>query len=242
MGAAALTSRWILFADADTWFEPGFMEAAVSLSEASQISFLSIYPQPEPSGSFETILTPYLQALYFSGTDAKSHDVEVFSGHVVLARRESYEFLGGHRTILTEACDDVRLAQIAARHRVRYAVMRAPELCYVRLYKGIKGTWSGLERQAIRYQIGSPLRAIVGLTTAVACVLWAPVLAWLLWEHHTYLAVGFGVLPVVLLWPWYRGPRAILAPLAIYLSIPFLLHAVTTGLTGRAVVWKGRRV
>src|SRR5208282_2219346 len=29
-GARALTSRWVLFTDADTWFEPGFLDAAVA--------------------------------------------------------------------------------------------------------------------------------------------------------------------------------------------------------------------
>jgi Glycosyltransferase like family 2 len=242
MGAAALTSRWILFADADTWFEPGFMDTAVAVAEASQISFLSVYPQAEPSGIFEHILTPYFQALYFAGTDPKSHRAEVFSGHVVLARRETYEFLGGHRAVMSQASDDVRLAGLADRHRVKYAVARAPQLCHVRLYQGVKGIWKGLERQAIRFQIGSPLRAMVAITTAAAAFLWAPALAWLLWERQHIAAIMLGLLPVVLLWPWYRGPRAILAPLAIYVSVPFLLHAVLTGVTGRAVFWKGRRV
>src|SRR6202030_4027148 len=33
-GARVLTSRWILFADADTWYERGFLESAVAAAEA----------------------------------------------------------------------------------------------------------------------------------------------------------------------------------------------------------------
>ena len=42
-GARVLTSRWILFADADTRFEPGFVESAVAAAEAGKIDFLSVY-------------------------------------------------------------------------------------------------------------------------------------------------------------------------------------------------------
>ena len=66
-GAAALTSRWVLFADADTWFEPGFLDAAVASAEASNLSLLSIYLDPEYRGFAEHALVPYARALAFAG-------------------------------------------------------------------------------------------------------------------------------------------------------------------------------
>src|SRR5262249_28414270 len=33
-GARVLNSRWVLFADADTWYDPGFLDAAVACAEA----------------------------------------------------------------------------------------------------------------------------------------------------------------------------------------------------------------
>src|SRR3954471_1081270 len=46
-GARVLTSRWILFADADTWYESGFLDSVVSAAEAGPLDFLSLYLRPE---------------------------------------------------------------------------------------------------------------------------------------------------------------------------------------------------
>lgn len=242
-GAQALTSRWILFADADTWFEPGFLEAAVAASEASGISFLSVYPQPASAGFLELLLTPYFQALYFAGTNPKSNPAEAFNGQVVLARRQTYEFLGGHHAILREAVDDIRLALLAERHRVKYAIARAPELCHVSMYRGAGGIWSGLERQAVRFHVGNPLRALVSLLGAGLAALWLPVLVWLLLDRYWVAAVCFALVPLACFRTWYgTTARAVLAPVAIYVALPFLAHAALAGATGRPVLWKGRRV
>ena len=114
-GAQPLTSRWILFADADTWFEPGFLEAAVAASEASGVSFLSVYPKPSPCRFSGTpTRSPYLRALYFAGTNPKSSPAEAFNGPgLCWPGAKTYEFLGGHNAILREAVDDIRLAMLA---------------------------------------------------------------------------------------------------------------------------------
>ena len=242
-GAQPLTSRWILFADADTWFEPGFLEAAVAVSEASGISFLSVYPEPAPVGFLEHMLTPYLRALYFAGTNPKSCPAEAFNGQVVLARRETYEFLGGHNAILREAVDDIRLALLAERHRVKYALGRAPALCHTHMYRGASGVWRGLERQAVRFHIGNPVRALMSLLAAAIAALWLPVLVWLIWDRQWIAAGCFAIVPFACLRYWYGStPRTLLAPFAIYVALPFLAHAFLAGVTGRPVLWKGRWV
>jgi glycosyltransferase involved in cell wall biosynthesis len=242
-GAQPLTSRWILFADADTWFEPGFLEAAVAVSETSGISFLSVYPEPAPVGFLEHMLTPYLRALYFAGTNPRSNPAAAFNGQVVLARRETYEFLGGHNAILREAVDDIRLALLAERHRVKYALGRAPHLCYTRMYHGAAGLWRGLERQAVRFHIGNPVRALISLLATAIATLWLPVLVWLLLEREWIAAACFAIVPLACLRYWYGStPRTLLAPFAIYFALPFLAHAFLAGVTGRPVLWKGRRV
>lgn len=66
-GARVLTSRWILFTDADTRFETGFVEGAVAAAEAGKIDFLSVYLRAEFRTVWEFALSPYGVALYFSG-------------------------------------------------------------------------------------------------------------------------------------------------------------------------------
>jgi hypothetical protein len=189
------------------------------------------------------MLTPYLQALYFAGTNPKSNPAEAFNGQVVLARRETYEFLGGHRAILRETVDDIRLAWLAERHRVKYGLARAPELSHTRMYRGAKGIWRGMERQAVRFHLGNPLRAIISLASAVLAGLWLPALLWLAVDRLWIAAACFALLPLICFRSWYgTTARALMAPLAIYGSMPFLAHAAVIGITGQPVLWKGRRV
>ncbi len=244
-GAAALKSRWILFADADTWFEPGFLEAAVTACEKAQVSFLSIYPRPESESFLEHVLTPYLHALYFAGTNPKADPAVALIGQLVVARRgkDLRGFLGGHRAVLRESVDDIHLAKLAERHRVKYALAQGHKLSHVRMYHGVGGIWNGLERHAIRYHVGSPARSILSLITFLISLLWLPVLAWLLFDRLWIAAACFGLFPILLLRAWYPSTlRSLLAPLAIYLAGPFLAHAMISAMTGRAVQWKGRRV
>jgi glycosyltransferase involved in cell wall biosynthesis len=64
-GARPLRSKWVLFADADTWFEPKFLEAAVALGEAANLTFLSIYLQPDAATTLGKLMVPYAFSLSF---------------------------------------------------------------------------------------------------------------------------------------------------------------------------------
>jgi hypothetical protein len=65
----------------------------------------------------------------------------------------------------------------------------------------------------------------------------------LLREHHPLAAMVFALLPIVLLWPWYRwGLGALLSPLAIYGMLPVIAHAFLSAFTGRRIEWKGRTI
>ena len=147
-GAKLLTSRWILFADADTRYEPGFLESAVAVAESSKLDFLSIYLRPEYRTLYESALSPFAVMLYFFGVDPRSDSVGAFNGQCVLVRRDPYEFVGGHRVLLTSLCDDVKMAELAQRHRMKFAVVRAPQLGQVRIRP------RDFERNAFRFTLG----------------------------------------------------------------------------------------
>ena len=51
-GARLLSSHWIVFADADTWYEPGFLESAVATAEGGKVDFLCIYLRPGLRNAF----------------------------------------------------------------------------------------------------------------------------------------------------------------------------------------------
>jgi Glycosyl transferase family 2 len=240
-GARALTSRWILFADADTRFAPGFLNAAIARAESSGVALLSVYLDPDYATIGEHVLTSYLIALFFCGTNPRSDPASAFNGQCLLARRDAYRFLGGHAAVANSVNEDVRLAGNFHRHRLTLGIARANGLGTVR-WRDLVGA---VERGAFRFMIGSSLLGATALLiAALAMAAWIPVLVWLLIAHQYLVAAGFVAVPWLLLWGWYgRGWGSLAAlglPIAIYAALPMLGGGLWAALKVGAVEWKGR--
>jgi hypothetical protein len=242
-GARALTSRWVLFTDADTWFEPGFLDAAAGSAEAGGLSLLSIYLDPEYRGIAEHALTPYARALAFCGLGWIHNRQALFTGQCLLARLDSYHFIGGHGAVVAHLTEDIKLSMLAERHRLKVATARAPGLGHARMYQGYAGLRNGIERQAFRFMMVNPAIGIVIILAALAAALWLPMLGWLAWDRQWIAAAIFALVPSLLLLPWYPGWwSALLAPAAIYWILPPLARGLFSALFGKPVRWKGRTV
>ncbi len=233
-GARVLTSRWILFADADTRFKPEAVDAMVAAAEAGQIAFLSVYLKPEFQTFSESAIAPYGVALYFCGVNPRADPASTFNGQCVLVKRDAYEFVGGHRAVLGYVCEDVKMAGLAQRHRLKFAAARAPELGSVRIYP------ADFARNASRFLLVKLWMGAWVVLTAVAWALWLPALVFLLADRQFAAAVAWLVVPSVYLGVWYGWARAILAPIGIYAILPSLFFGAVGPVTNRHFEWKGR--
>jgi chlorobactene glucosyltransferase len=238
-GARVLRSRWVLFTDADTWFDEGFLDSAVECAEASRLSFLSIYLRPEFGSFAESVLVPCAVALYFAGFAPRGDATEIVNGQCLLVRREAYEFIGGHSAVITSMIDDVKLAALANRHRLRFAIARAGRLGHVRFHPG--SLWRGFERNAYRFVMVSPGMGVTILVAAFVAALWLPVSIWLAFEKEWIVLAAFALMPSAILGVWYRNPlRALLAPLGICGMFFIIANGFIAAITGRQLEWKGR--
>lgn len=242
-GARILTSRWILFADADTRYQEGFLESAVEAAYHSEAFFLSVHLPTRSGSRTEFLLEPYTQALLFSSSRVHRHPAFLFEGQCVLVLREAYEFIGGHSAILKFLAEDLHLAMLAHRHKMGIAVARAGALGHSRTYTGWSSAWGWTERRALRFIHVSPGITVIILLTAVCAALWLPLAVWLWHTGYRIGAVLLLLLVLVQLRPWY-GKRLnfLLAPVAIYAALPLVLHGLTTAFFRKQIVWKGRKV
>jgi len=236
-GARVLTSKWILFADADTWYEQGFLDSVVAAAEAGKLDFLSIYLRPVHQTTREHILSPFAEALYFLGLNPSTNGLQGFNGQCILVRREAYEFVGGHGTVLKDLFEDIKLAALAQRHRLTFSIARAHYLGRARIQPGM------IRRNAYRFTAVRQWMGLMIMLVAVLFALWLPVLVWLLLSKQILAAVVFGLWPMFLMGGWYQSYLwAILTPLGIYGLLPSLISAFFRALTGRPLEWKGRTV
>ncbi len=241
-GAEPLQSKWILFADADTWYEPGFLTAAVAAAEQIGVDYLSIELSYAPRGVAEHLLVPYLAGLYHVGASPMAYRVGNLSGQCLLARRSSYEFVGGHRAVMEFLAEDIRLGEIALRHRMPVGGVRARALGHARLHGGFTGLWDELPRNAFRLSYLGMFAAPVVILAAILTSLSLPLAIWMFLAGQTLPAAIALLAPVVCLAPWYRGVWAITTPVAILVAIPILIRAGLGAAGAVGLEWKGRRI
>jgi hypothetical protein len=240
-GAAILTSRWILFTDADTWFEPEFLDSAIACAESNSLDFLSILLQSEPQSFVEHLLAPYAHALFYAAVNPRAHPIAAFSGQCLLVRREGYRFVGGHGALTSHFAEDAKMASLAERHRMKFGLVRSGRMGHMRFHEGYAGLQLGIRRGAFRFmEVESWLGATLALT-AFTAALWLPMAVLLVIEGYA-AGAAFVLLPMIWLAGWYRPQRIVLAPLAVYAILPLLLGAMASALTGSKTEWKRRTI
>ncbi len=237
-GARLLQSRWILFADADTWFEDGFLQAAVAAATAQELVFLSIHLTPAGQTFSERVLAPLATAFTYSGMRARVDPVGAFLGQCILVRREGYEFIGGHAAVLNAFAEDVKLATIARRHRLNFGVARAGSLGHAHFREPSES----LSRAGYRLMLLDRSAGIAVIAGAVAMALWPATVVWMTLDGDYAWAVGLLLAPIAIAIAWSRSSFALLLPLAVYAAVLQLWSGLVVALTGRKIPWKGRTI
>ncbi len=247
-GAKGVTTKWLLFVDADTWYEPGFVAALVQHAEAETLTMASVFLRNHFQTVWEHALVPYAFGLYFTGVSVEGvHSLKsretLANGQCLLFDSDAYDFTGGHRAVIRSVIEDVDIARLAKRHRLRFEVLRGENLGHVRMYDSLAAIWRGFQKNSFPFLGANPG---VGLRVILASILmtsWAPVLAWLVRDGQTLAAYAFAAAPALAALFWRRSPLAtLLAPISIYVFQLIALHSMAAHYFGFSSVWKGRKV
>lgn len=247
-GAESTQADWLLFVDADTWYEPSFAASLFAYANEHQISMTTVFLKQECVGIWERMILPYAFGLYFCGVDGRAvNDPMGFealaNGQCMLWKRANYEFAGGHRAVGNSVIEDVELARVAKRHHLSTMVLRGEKLGHVRMYDSLRAIWSGFAKNSFRFLLVNPRTGFQVVMASMTMTAWLPVLAVLCWQKYWLAALAFYFVPPIAWAPWYGGfGRALLAPYAIYFFQTIALNAMVRTTFGLETRWKGRRI
>ncbi len=246
-GAKATVSKWILFADADTWYSEEFLASALEYANGAELDLLSIVPKPVCKSPWEFALIPFARALYFCGVDARKlrppkNSGVLIGGQCLLMRRSFYDFVRGHAGIVNELMEDVALSRVGERHRAKASTIRTDKLAFARMYPQFFELMRGLARNASHLLEAKPEARRGPVAVSILAAAWLPALAFLIWQKQTVAAALFAIVPTAALWPWYGGPSALLAPLGICLFQPVAVWALMAFIFGIKISWKNRPI
>jgi cellulose synthase/poly-beta-1,6-N-acetylglucosamine synthase-like glycosyltransferase len=243
---AAPASQWLLFVDADTWFDGGFTGSLLAEAERLDLAAASVFPHQACVTLAERMLLPYAFALYCCGVsargvnDPKSPEA-LANGQCMLFRRDAYAKIGGHNAVSASIIEDIALARLAKNHGLRFRVFRGEPRAHVRMYDSFTAIWRGFEKNSFRFLLVNPLTAIQVIAASILATSWLPILVWRAADRQ-WLAASLPLLAVLTaLSPVYRR-SILLAPVAIYVFQGIALSSMAATLLGRKVLWKGRRV
>jgi glycosyltransferase involved in cell wall biosynthesis len=145
-GAQNASGRWLLFTDADTLHEPGDLRRALHEAEKYNVALLSYSPRQIVHGLAQHALMPLvfseLATVYPpSEVNDPARRTAAANGQFILAERDAYFAVGGHRAVGRSVLEDVDLAwnikRAASRNQGRGIRLRyAPDALSTRMYRG----------------------------------------------------------------------------------------------------------
>lgn len=247
-GAQGTQSKWILFADADTSYDPRFVHSLLEYARANSLQAVSVLPKPVGGAWLERLLLPCASGLYFAGLNGKrvnsAQSRQSLQYHqCLLFLRSGYEFIGGHRRVGGSMSPELALGGLLHVHRLNCRTVRCESLASVRRYDSSADLWSGLQRFGCRFLGVNPgVRLRLALAWFIYA-LWLPAFLVLLYGR-SYLGAALLYAIVVLAWlPWYGAtPPVLFAPLAVYGVLLSAKLGFVRHFFGLSIGWKGRRV
>ncbi|MGZ7040818.1 MAG: glycosyltransferase [Thermoanaerobaculia bacterium] len=151
-GSLRAKGELLFFVDADVFYSPEALGAAVARIEESGAALLTIFPNFEMEGFWENVGIPQLALGAFmlipswlsNRTTRPSLGIGGGTGNLV--RREAYAEADGHVTLHQAIVDDVALARLIRTAGGRTELVRAEDLVSIRMYHGARSIIDGFTK------------------------------------------------------------------------------------------------
>jgi chlorobactene glucosyltransferase len=258
MEAARPDTEWLCFLDADVRAHPLALASAVEAAQARGLDLLSLAPRQELGSFAERVIIPCgLYVLGFSQDSERIQSPEseeaLCTGQFMLMRRAAYERVGGFAVVREALCEDLELARLFKRNRLKVHLADGAAVLTTRMYTGWGTLWPGFAKNLVD-MLGGTSRTL--LTAASAVILsWGAVILPLIdavacrsGEHSACLALAPALLGSAAAFglhlagalhfriPWWYG---LTFPLGYTIGAGIAIDSVRRRLVHR-VQWKGR--
>jgi chlorobactene glucosyltransferase len=256
LAEAAEEAELLIFVDADTRHGPGMVAAVAAAMEREQLDMLSIVPGQEMGGPWERWTVPIIPWALLTHLSPAAAQVAGITpgagavGQVLAFRRGAYARLGGHGAVRAAVAEDVALARLATRHRLRLRLAAGWRVSRCRMYPSRREAFAGLEKNLFPALGGRTVPFLLAWAWLLRAFAAPPLLAALRLTRGEFRqaaapagAAGMGFVS------WLLVARALGLPRRTVLEGPVIVTvgsalAVRSWLawkTGQAT-WKGRRL
>ena len=253
----------LLFVDADTYLEPYTLRSALSYAEEHKADMLSIFPFQELGSFWERIIQPIIftsiaSAFPHRRINSPEYKEAAANGQFILIHRDVYQAVGGHEAIKDKIVEDFALAKLVKGRGYRLRVARGKHLIRTRMYRNLKEIWEGwtkniflgIDKNWRRLIFGIimlslrgflPFFLLIQSLLAISSSAGSPVYIVIFLE-----SLWLVLLNIYLSWERTRAydiPAyyAVLFPISAAAFIGIMISSTYKVISGKGVVWKGRR-
>jgi chlorobactene glucosyltransferase len=151
-GSLRAKGELLFFVDADVFYAPAALSAAVGRMEESGAALMTLFPNFEMHGFWENVGMPQLALGAFmlipswlsNRTTRPSLGIGGGTGNLVL--QDAYAEADGHVTLHQAVVDDVALARLIRASGRRTELVRAEDLVSIRMYHGARSIIDGFTK------------------------------------------------------------------------------------------------
>lgn len=247
----------LVFSDADVHWEAGALRALVDWIERSRADVFTVWPTQQVITWAERLVVPmmtfailaYLPELAVRYAPFAS--LAAANGQCLAFRRRAYELTGGHQAVRQDVVEDVALARLAKRKKLRLVMALGDNLIWGRMYTCWREVRQGFGKNILAGHAGSPLFLLVSTVVHWGLFLlpwlWLP-LGGLLplpgWPGLplALVALGLGVRLLSAAAARHRLGDAFLLPLSVLLMTLVAGQSLWWQARYGGPLWKGRRI
>lgn len=249
--------EWLLFTDADTFFEPDALRNIVTAQGGERADLLTGLPRQLVRTWGERLLVPFFSWVLLSFTPLalvyrlKKPALSIAVGQMLLIRREAYQAVGGHESLGASIVDDLTLTRRIQAAGFCWRSAHIADLVSCRMYQSSGEALNGFIKNlfaAFDFRLLLFLFAFFWL----AVMFWEPliVLGLMIFDHAPQIepvAMAACIGMAVSLWlavyidlkiPFWL---AFLYPLTVLANEAVALVSLSRSLSGE-LLWKGRKI
>lgn len=147
-GSEYANGQWLLFIDADTYYDPNIISKTVEYVLKNDLDMLSLAANNICESFWEKVIQPIpLAGLSILSMSSKINNpkskMAIAYGPFILIKHSVFKKIDGYNKIKSHIGDDVELAKLVKSSGYKIGLANGYSLMKIRMYQGFKDIWEG---------------------------------------------------------------------------------------------------